>query len=675
MRKPTLFFFAVVLSAAAAQVFAADLPLTRVNLFSSGVGYFERDGVVEGEDSIELTFSVDQINDVLKSMVLQDFNGGTISAVDYPTQEPLGKALEAFAIKIGDNPTLGQLLDRCRGLRVELTGETNLAGLILGVETRKIVEGEQSYTAEFLNVLTNDGMRRLNLDTVRDIKLTDPRINEELNAALGVLARNLDSDRKTMLVRFKGSDKRNVRVGYLLETPIWKTSYRLVLSDKNPPFLQGWANVENTTDEDWRNVRLSLISGRPISFIEDLYTPIYVPRPVVKPELYASLRPQEYAEGRAAGEAVHGEKGVARRRAPSAAVGYQVQAENEAVSMASPAVPRGMNLGETGAVSVATAADVGELFRYDIANPVTLERKQAAMLPILGHDIEGEKLSIYNPAVQARYPLNGLMLTNTTGDHLMQGPVTVFDDNTYAGDAQLPDLKPGEKRLISYALDLGVAVDVEQKSHPTEVTSVKIAKGTLIVINKSVDHRVYNLNNKLDKTRTVVIEQPMSDDWKLVEPSEPFEKADNTYRFKTTVDAHKTEAYPVRFEFIHSTLYGLSDMDLGQIRIYQRNAELSKSVRDALAKVIQMRSELDDTRRQIQSKEQTIRETEQDQENTRKNIGVLPANSDDRSALQGDLMAMVRKVQDLRKQIGDLHAQADRQQKALEDYLLSLNVE
>jgi hypothetical protein len=672
MRKPTLSFFAVVLSATCAQVFAADLPLTRVNLFSSGVGYFERDGVVEGEDSIELTFSVDQVNDVLKSMVLQDFNGGTISAVDYPTQQPLQKALEAFAIKIGDNPTLGQLLDRCRGLRVELTGETDLAGLILGVETRKIVEGEQSYTAEFLNVLTNEGMRRLNLDTVRDIKLTDSRINEELNAALGVLARNLDSDRKTMLVRFKGSDKRNVRVGYLLETPIWKTSYRLVLSDKKPPFLQGWANVENTTDEDWRNVRLSLISGRPISFIEDLYTPIYVPRPVVKPELYTSLRPQEYAGGRAAGEGGHRD---ARKLAPSTALGYQVQAEKEAVAMASPAVPRGMDLGETGAASVATAADVGELFRYDIADPVTLERKQAAMLPILGHDIEGEKLSIYNPAVQARYPLNGLMLTNTTGDHLMQGPVTVFDDNTYAGDAQLPDLKPGEKRLISYALDLGVAVDVEQKSHPTEVTSVKVAKGTLIVINKSVDHRVYNLNNKLDKTRTVVIEQPMSDDWKLVEPAEPFEKADNTYRFKTTVDAHKTEAYPVRFEFIHSTHYGLSDMDLGQIRIYQRNAAISKSVRDALAKVIQMRSDLDDTRRQIQSREQTIRETEQDEESTRRNIGVLPAKSDDRAALQRDLMAMVRKVQDLRKQIGDLRAQGDRQQKALEDYLLSLNVE
>ncbi|UCG34353.1 MAG: hypothetical protein JSU68_06880 [Phycisphaerales bacterium] len=676
MRKSTLFFSAVVLSAAAAQIFAADLPVTRVNLFSSGVGYFQRDGVVEGEDSIELTFSVDQINDILKSMVLQDFDGGTISAVNYPTQQPIEKALEAFAIKLGDKPTLGQLLDRCRGSRVELTGTTNLAGLILGVEERSVVVDEKSYKVEYLNLLTDDGIRRVDLDSVRDIKLTDPRLNEELTAALGVLARNLDSEKKTVLVRFKGSDKRNVRVGYMLEMPIWKTSYRLVLSDDRPPYLQGWANVENTTDEDWRNVRLSLVSGRPISFIQDLYTPIYIPRPEVVPELYTSLRPQEYAEGRIAGEGGRRGRGADRemmaKRAPSLA--YEMDA-NAGVAMASPAVPQEMRLGETGAASIATSTDAGELFRYDIATPVTLERKKAAMLPIVGDEVEGEKLSIYNPAAHGKYPLNGLMLTNTSGLHLMQGPVTVFDDNTYAGDARLPDLKPGEKRLLSYALDLGVAVDIDRKSHPTQLTAVRIAKGTLIVINKSVDHRVYNLNNKLDKSRTVMIEQPMSDDWKLVEPAEPFEKADNMYRFKTIVTAKKTDAYPVRFEFIHSTHYGLSDMDLGQIRIYQRNAEITRSVRDALAEVIKLRSNLDDTRRQIQRKEQTIREIDSEQSRIRENMKALPRDSDVFSRYVRKLDDQENQIESLRSELEQLRQQADRQQKALEDYLLSLNVE
>src|SRR5205814_7408886 len=98
-----------------------------------------------------------------------------------------------------------------------------------------------------------------------------------------------------------------VRIGYVVETPIWKTSYRLVLpgegadaaGNKDKPKLLGWAIVENQTDNDWSNVQLSLVSGRPISFIQDLYRPLYVPRPVVQPELYASLRPQTYDAGMA----------------------------------------------------------------------------------------------------------------------------------------------------------------------------------------------------------------------------------------------------------------------------------------------------------------------------------------------------------------------------------------
>src|SRR5208283_3812985 len=93
---------------------------------------------------------------------------------------------------------------------------------------------------------------------------------------------------------FSGEGKREVRVGYVVENPIWKTSYRLVLNEKGKPFLQGWAVVENTQDEDWNNVRMALVSGRPISFQMDLYEPLYVKRPIVEPELFASLRPPAY---------------------------------------------------------------------------------------------------------------------------------------------------------------------------------------------------------------------------------------------------------------------------------------------------------------------------------------------------------------------------------------------
>src|SRR5207245_3009607 len=129
---------------------------------------------------------------------------------------------------------------------------------------------------------------------VQQIKLLDPVLDGELRKALELLATSHDSQRKPVVLAFTGKGKRAVRVGYILETPVWKTSYRLALDPKEKPFLQGWAVVENTTDEDWKNVSLALVSGRPISFIQDLYQPLYATRPVVVPELFASLRPPTY---------------------------------------------------------------------------------------------------------------------------------------------------------------------------------------------------------------------------------------------------------------------------------------------------------------------------------------------------------------------------------------------
>ena len=133
----------------------------------------------------------------------------------------------------------------------------------------------------------------------------------------------------------------------------------------------------------------------------------------------------------------------------------------------------------TRASSVAQADDVGELFQYVIATPVDLPRQQSAMLPIVNESVEAEKLSIYNQSVQAKHPLNGLRLKNTTDLHLMQGPITVFDDGAYAGDAKIEDLQPGTERLMSYALDLDVEVAPESKTEPENLRTASIYKGTL----------------------------------------------------------------------------------------------------------------------------------------------------------------------------------------------------
>ena len=273
----------------------AALPLSEIVLYSSGVGYFQRDGVVDGRQELELRFKVDQVNDLLKSLVVQDFDGGQARAVTYDSRDPVAKTLKTFAVDVTANLGLTKLLERIRGEAVEVAAPGMLRGVILGVEQKKEKVGEKDVVeVEYLTLVAPDGIRSIPLSQVQRIRLENPRLNEELQQALQVLASGRDTQRKAVRFEFDGAGRRRVRVGYIAETPVWKTSYRLALAEGKPAFLQGWAIVENTGDEDWSNVRLALVSGRPISFIMDLYEPLYAKRPVVVSELYQSLRPQVY---------------------------------------------------------------------------------------------------------------------------------------------------------------------------------------------------------------------------------------------------------------------------------------------------------------------------------------------------------------------------------------------
>ncbi len=173
-----------------------------------------------------------------------------------------------------------------------------MSGTLLGVETRRrqIEKDQPPVDVEILNVLADDGLRSIPLEQVGTIKLVNAQLDKEFRQALAVLALGHDAEKKSVTLRFTGQGQRPVRVGYIQNTPIWKTSYRLVLSDEGKPKLQGWAIVENTTEEDWHDVQLTLVSGRPVSFIMNLYDPLYVQRPLVQPDLFAGLRPQVYGQ-------------------------------------------------------------------------------------------------------------------------------------------------------------------------------------------------------------------------------------------------------------------------------------------------------------------------------------------------------------------------------------------
>src|SRR5262245_19555833 len=282
----------------------AALPIKNVVLFSSGVGYFQRKGDVDGAARVDLTFQVRDINDLIKSMVIQD-EKGSVSAVSYDSLDPVDRTLKSFAVNLTGSPTFGSILAQLRGEKVEVVLNQTAAnqpgtvtGSIMGLEKQHVVTKEGATDAEVLTMWCTEGVRSFKLGDVQRLRFLNPAMEQEFRRALDTLAQSHDSQKKAVSISFDGKGKREVRVGYVVENPIWKTSYRLVLDKDGKPFLQGWAVVDNPSDDDWNGVGMSLISGRPVSFQMDLYQPLYVPRPTVDLELFQSLRSIAYDGGK-----------------------------------------------------------------------------------------------------------------------------------------------------------------------------------------------------------------------------------------------------------------------------------------------------------------------------------------------------------------------------------------
>lgn len=678
-----------------------DIPVREVVLFSSGVGYFQHQGSVSGNANAELRFKTAQINDILKSLVLQDLGGGRVGVVTYPSQDPLEKTLASFQVDISDNPSMGDLLNKLRGARVLLgytgpDGAENFTATVLGVEKRQVAAGKDNnepIQKDFLNVVAPNGLRSLELEKIGKIQLEDAGLQDELNKALAALAGARDQDKKPVDIHFNGAGERQVRLGYVVETPIWKASYRLILPDetadtsKNAAVhgtLQGWAIVENQTDNDWKDVRLSLVSGRPISFKQDLYQPLYVPRPTVVPELYASLRPQEYEEGaKDVASADYASMALRPAAAPAPPVppapGSAARARMKtmpalAAAAGNEPVESALNFAESVA-PISDASKVGELFQYSVGN-VTLARQRSAMIPILNDPFEIEKLSIFNQSVLDKHPLNGVRIKNNSADkkHLLQGPVTVFDDGRYAGDARIDNMTPGQERLLSYGIDLQTLVNTRDLAGKQLIQSGKITKGILLLTNKAISTREYSVENKADREKKVIVEHPVRAGWKLANSPTPIETTDKLYRFQQAVGTGKTEKITVTEENIQQQSVQLLSSGLDSLLYYNRAGEIAQPVRDALARAITLRQATAETERQINERDGQINTITAEQNRIRENIKTVDKSSAYATRLLKKLDDQESQIEKLRGEVETLQGKAESQRNDLSAYLNGLNV-
>jgi len=682
-----------------------NLPIRQIVLFNSGVGYFQREGVIDGDACVDLQFPAGDVNDLLKSLVLQDL-GGKVAAVSYDGLEPLEHTLKTFAIDLADNPTFGQLLNQARGEKVEVTlqnangvATSTMIGIIVGLEAQTEPGPREVY---LLNLLSDEGMRSLPLNTVQRVRFLNLALDRELHRALAVLAGAHNHQKRNVSIQFRGEGKRTVKIGYVIEAPMWKSSYRIVLDKGDKTTLQGWAILENTSDEDWKDVQLALVSSRPISFQMDLYSSLFVPRPIVEPERFASLRPQEYQGpltnyqnntaisggmmGMAGGDFKQqlgaqadreqvGKMGGAFKRLTYEQLQERRQKRAQARAEAKNIGGALAAFDPTTSIDTALAEIVGDPARYIIDHKISLSRQRSALLPLVNQEIPAQRISIFNEKVNSKFPLRGLKIKNATGQNLMQGPVSVYENGSYAGDARLPDLQANEERLLSFAVDQAVEIKSETKSEPDSLILLRIVKGVVEETHRQRSTTKYLIRNRSDQERTLIVEHPVNPDWKLVGEEKPTERTRNVYRFQWKAPSGKGSVREITEERTYQRRVALLGMNPSNIELLMRFTAAAPKLREELRKVLEAKKSLTDMQKELAQLRSQLNEATQEQNRIRTSLDKVPANTRLYKRYLEKLDKLETEIEALQQQIKEVQEKAKKQEAKFEKSLADLTVE
>jgi hypothetical protein len=655
----------VLLLAIAALAAAAELPVKQVVLYKHGVGFFERSGKLGPGESARLDFNASEMNDVLKSLTIEERGGGKISGLRYDSMDPLSHKLAEFPFQIGAAQPLSGMLDELKGARLELKfGSETVTGAI--VNGRLVAGSDKQPEREQLTLMLDGGeLRTLDLSAATGIHFTDPQLQQQFHDYLAALAAARSKEKRSVFIDSTDAKEREVVARYMIPAPVWKSSYRLIFGASGQPVLEGWAIVDNTTGEDWTKVQLSLVSGRPISFVSQLYAPKYVDRPTAELADDRAARPVVHDGAFEASAGLGGGMGGGVGRAQMRAA----PAPTAMAPVAGRAMAETIQVAPSSIVASATAGEMGELFEYRIAQPVTIRKDESAMLPFLQQPIEARKLLIYSDH-SSQHPTNAAELTNSSGKTLDGGPITIYDGGAYGGEALMETLKAADKRLVSYAVDIGTRITEAFGSKQAVVREIHAARGVLTTKLAAEETRTYTVRNVDKKAKTLIIEHPLRQGYTLLN-QKPAEKTASAYRFEIQLAAGATQEFPVSEERVYDQTYQVTSLAPDLILSYVGNRTLSDADRAQLQRIVDQKRQVAANDRALQEAEAQTRSLTADEERIRQNIGSLNNVSGQQQQVQNYARQLDAHEQQLAA-LRDRQAELQKKKSALETELNKL---
>ena len=641
---------------------AAELPVRQVVLYKHGVGFFERAGSLAPGETARLDFKASEMNDVLKSLKIAETGSGKISGLRYDSSIPLDRKLADYPFQIGNKQPLSAILDQLRGARIEIQfGSEKTSGVIVGA--RAVPAAPNAPEREQITLLLDSGdLHSYDLGAATTLRFSDPKLSAQFKDYLTAVSDARSADKRSLYVDSTDNKAHDVSASYIIPSPVWKSSYRLIFDTAAQPTLEGWAIVDNTTGEDWTNVRMSLVSGKPISFISALYEPKYVHRLGAELAEDRPVAPTVYS-GNVDGAPRSGVGGGILGGLPSAAPPPPRKMESYA------ALQRGIS--QSTVVAQAESGNLGELFEYQIAAPVTIRKNESAMLPFLQQKITARKLLIYSdPAAQN--PLQAAELTNSTGKTLDGGPITVFDAGAYAGEALVETVKSNDKRLISYAVDLGTRITTAFDSANAITHEIHVTRGLLTARLAAAETKTYTIRNVDPKAKTLIIEHAVRPQYALVSPK-AIETSPTAYRFEVALAPDSTRKFAVSEDRVFYDQVQLSNITPDLLSTYLVNKALSDAGRAQLQQILDAKRQLADLDTQVRNLQTSMDGLTRDQERLRQNITTLNNVSGQQQQVQsyaGKMAAQeaqIAALQDQRAQLQQRRAAADSALTALLD--------